>query len=300
MNYLQYLLYALDTLYRYIKVYVPPLWTVIEQLTMMGVSYIRLGSGRTRAQGLENCKRPQEPLKLYELEPSPFCKKVREALTVLDIDHLVYPCPRETLTAYGVCLNSRFRPEVKKEGGIAMFPYLVDPNTNVKMYQSDDIVEYLWKTYGDKATPPLGYKLANNKLWNEFSFRVCLLLRPCLDMGYLRAPSRAPTKPLELFGYEASCTKRVCEVLSTLEIPYMSYVLPIGSVDKRKAFLKEHGDQISEVRKKLGFIRIPFLRDPNTGVEMFESKDIVRYLRDTYQTRPVPSESWLDALRRCA
>jgi glutathione S-transferase len=27
---------------------------------------------------------------------------------------------------------------------------------------------------------------------------------------------------------------------------------------------------------------VPFLADPNTGREMFESADIVRYLRETY------------------
>jgi glutathione S-transferase len=27
---------------------------------------------------------------------------------------------------------------------------------------------------------------------------------------------------------------------------------------------------------------VPYLVDPNTGVEMFESADIVRYLEDTY------------------
>ena len=36
--------------------------------------------------------------------------QVRECLTVLDLDALVYPCPRETLKAYGVCKDSRFRP----------------------------------------------------------------------------------------------------------------------------------------------------------------------------------------------
>lgn len=27
---------------------------------------------------------------------------------------------------------------------------------------------------------------------------------------------------------------------------------------------------------------VPYLADPNTGVEMFESADIAAYLRDTY------------------
>ena len=32
--------------------------------------------------------------------------------------------------------NSRFRPEVLKHGGKQLFPYLVDENTGVHMYES--------------------------------------------------------------------------------------------------------------------------------------------------------------------
>ena len=58
---------------------------------------------------------------------------------------------RETLKAYGVCESSRFRPEVAKLGQKQMFPFLVDDNTNTKMYDSDAIVAYLWATYGNKV-----------------------------------------------------------------------------------------------------------------------------------------------------
>lgn len=37
--------------------------------------------------------RPLKPLELYEYEACPFCRKVREALTMLDVDAIVYPCP---------------------------------------------------------------------------------------------------------------------------------------------------------------------------------------------------------------
>ena len=38
--------------------------------------------------------RPKEPLRLYEFEACPFCRRTREAITDLDIDVLVYPCPK--------------------------------------------------------------------------------------------------------------------------------------------------------------------------------------------------------------
>ena len=34
--------------------------------------------------------------------------------------------------------------------------------------------------------------------------------------------------------------------------------------------------------KRSGRMMVPFLADPNTGVEMFESADIVVYLEQTY------------------
>ena len=41
---------------------------------------------------------------------------------------------------------------------------------------------------------------------------------------------------------------------------------------KRDAFFKKHGN-----------VQVPFLIDPNTGVELFESVDIVKYLDKTYK-----------------
>merc|ERR1711881_356332 len=42
----------------------------------------------------ESFKRPEKPLKLYEFEGCPFCRKVREAIVWLDLDPVVYPCPQ--------------------------------------------------------------------------------------------------------------------------------------------------------------------------------------------------------------
>lgn len=63
------------------------------------------------------------------------------------------------------------------------------------------------------------------------------------------------------------------------ELPYEMHVLPTGSTEKRKAFVKEHIDDISSIRLKLNLIKVPYLYDPNTNTRMFESKDIVQYLK---------------------
>ena len=34
--------------------------------------------------------------------------------------------------------------------------------------------------------------------------------------------------------------------------------------------------------EKTGRFQVPFLEDPNTGIEMFESADIVEYVENTY------------------
>lgn len=44
-----------------------------------------------------------------------------------------------------------FRPKANKLGGKQQFPYMVDPNTKISMYESDDIIRYLFDSYGEGA-----------------------------------------------------------------------------------------------------------------------------------------------------
>src|SRR6516225_6778167 len=109
--------------------------------TSFVASLARLGGGmQIAALG----KRPKQRLELYEFEACPYCRKVREALSALDLEAMVYPCPKK---------GARFRPEVIRRGGKAQFPYLVDPNTDAEMYESDAIITYLFDRYGDGAVP---------------------------------------------------------------------------------------------------------------------------------------------------
>ena len=91
---------------------------------------------------------PEKPLKLYEYEGSPFCRRVREVMTLLNLDYEVYPCPRG---------GKRFRPEVKQQGGKLQFPFLVDENTGDKLYESQDISHHLFKHYGKTGKTPAKY-----------------------------------------------------------------------------------------------------------------------------------------------
>jgi len=64
--------------------------------------------------------RPTQPVQLYEFEGCPFCRKVREAVAILDLDVEFKPCPMNGPT---------FRPEAIKMGGKSQFPFMLDPKT---------------------------------------------------------------------------------------------------------------------------------------------------------------------------
>ena len=199
--------------------------------------------------------RPARTIELYEFEACPFCRKVREALSVLDLEAMVHPCPKG---------GERFRPEVVRRGGKALFPYLVDPNTSTAMYESDDIIAYLFARYG-KGSPPwyLGV--------SAFATTSAMLASAVRPAGGRRRPAHAPAQPLELWSFEASPYCRlVREELSSLEIPYLLHNVAKGSPG-REAFVARSGK-----------MQVPYLADPNTGRELFESADIVSYLRATY------------------
>lgn len=234
----------------------------IDLATSYGASAARLGAGMsTVALG----RRPEKPLELYEFEACPFCRKVREALSMLDIEARIFPCPKG---------GNRFRPALERRGGRLQFPWLHDPNTGREMYESDEIVAYLFSTYGSgpppwllSITPVATATAALASAW-----------RP--GAGGLARPSRPPAHPLELWSFEASPYCRlVRETLCALEIPYLLHNVAKGS-PARDAFVRLSGR-----------MQVPWLRDPNTGVGMFESADIVDYLERTYGLPAGPGAS---------
>ena len=225
----------------------------VDLATSYAASVARLGAGMA-VEPLG--QRPARTLELYEFEACPFCRKVREALSMLDLEVLVQPCPKG---------GGRFREVVVSRGGKAQFPWLVDPNTGCEMYESDAIVRYLFATYGSGPVPwSLGLgpiTTAGEMLASAF--------RPGAGGRY--RPARQPRVPLELWSFEASPYCRlVREVLSSLELPYLLHNVAKGS-PSREGFVR-----------RSGAMQVPYLIDPNTGVAMFESAEIVAYLDRTY------------------
>jgi len=229
------------------------LFRPLDIATSLAVSAVRLGSG-ARVGGLG--ARPAQPLDLFEFEACPFCRKVREALSILDLDARVYPCPKGGPT---------FRPRVREQGGREMFPYLRDPNTGEAMYESDDIVSYLFGRYGTGSVP---FVLGAGGLTDIVSILAGL---PRLGGGSRYRRARSPEQPLELYSFEASPFCRIVrETLCTLELPYLLHNVAAGS-PRRDAFVERSGRMM-----------VPWLSDPNTGEALFESADIVAYLEATY------------------
>jgi glutathione S-transferase len=225
----------------------------LDVATSFAASATRMGAGM--AVGPVG-PRPARLLELYEFEACPYCRKVREALSMLDLDAMVYPCPGG---------GPRFREAVRRRGGKTLFPYLVDPNAGKEMYESDDIVRHLFATYGQGSVPALlGLPIVTN-----LASMVASAWR--VGMGGRYRPARQPAKPLELWSYEASPFCRIArEALSSLELPYHLHNVAQGSA-RREDFVARSGRMM-----------VPWLSDPNTGRTMFESADIVRYLESTY------------------
>lgn len=222
-------------------------------------------------------RQPSMLLELYEYEDCPYCRLVREALTELDLDAQIYPCPKG---------GKRFRPRVKEMGGKFQFPFLVDPNTGRQMYESADIVAYLRETYADHTSTPgvldRRIKVATSTL--------ATIVRG--GRGIRMRRSRAPAKPLELFSFESSPYSRlVREALTELELPYVlrntgkghwKDLGPPAVRDKLHKSAKDTTRNRKVLAERTGRVQLPYLIDPNTGREMFESAAILRYLEETY------------------
>jgi glutathione S-transferase len=220
---------------------------------------------------------PEQLLELYDIENCPYCRIVREVLTQLDLDAMIYPCPKG---------GERYRAQLRAIGGKELFPYLVDPGAGVEMNESADIIRYLFKQYGDGIVP-LQWRFTGLQ---KASSALASAARAGRGMHAL--PSTEPEIPLELYSFEASPFARpVRELLCQMEIPYILRscgrstlgewlpprlrerleVAPESSLHNRVALLEKEGRQ-----------GIPYLWDPNTEQGMFESEEILTYIKARY------------------
>jgi glutathione S-transferase len=111
---------------------------------------LRLGALTTTTSMLASAARPTrgrharpsrpaaQALELYSFEASPYCRIAREALCELELSYVLH----------NVAKGSRQREAFVARSGKMRVPWLHDPNTHTSMFESADIVAYLYQTYG--------------------------------------------------------------------------------------------------------------------------------------------------------
>ncbi|NQZ41668.1 MAG: glutathione S-transferase N-terminal domain-containing protein [Moritella sp.] len=214
---------------------------------------------------------------MYGNEVDPMCRLVREAISELNLDVLIIPCPKG---------GDRHIQQLQEMYSTNKIPFLIDKNTQTILNSASEIIDYLYKHYANSSAP---IRLRAN-IFNYASSTSASLLR--WNAGKTKQSALEPTDPLVLYSFESSPYSRpVRETLCELELPYLLINLgkqqfgelgpaihrlspgeytPLPKT-KRSAFFAEHGT-----------VQVPLLKDPNTDVDMFESKAIVKYLITTY------------------
>ena len=229
----------------------------------------------------DKTRQPEKMLVLYEFEACPFCRVVREVLCELDLDVLIYPCPVGGM---------RFRPDALDISGVSQFPLLLDPNTGDEILESAEIIDHLYKHYGDaRRVSPRGLR-------RQLSISSSMAATAVRSIGRARGmnakPSVAPEQVLELYSFESSPYSRpVRELLTELEIPYIlrnfakSRWQEMGPPLVRSRWFPDAPITSANrlrLRELTGRSQVPYLIDANTGVAMFESADIMTYLATEY------------------
>jgi len=231
-----------------------------------------------------NRRKPEKTLELYDAEYCPYCRHVREALTELDLDAMIYPIPKGA---------KRYVSRLKKLGGEGKVPFLYDPNTDTKLGDSEAIVEYLYKQYGLEGEEVPERRIVTSTLASLTRASRLTSLTSGKN-GMFAKPSKAARKPLELYSFEASPYSRLArEVFCELEIKYLLHncgKTPGGHADYYPPEIRHENMHNympgTENRRKFlertGKIMFPYIVDPNTGVDMYQTRDVMEYLRETY------------------
>ncbi|MGC8121695.1 glutathione S-transferase N-terminal domain-containing protein [Marinobacter sp. VGCF2001] len=220
---------------------------------------------------------PEQALVLYDIEACPYCRRVREALTALHLDADIRPCPKG---------GRLFRPEAEALGGKQQFPLFHDLNTGAVLYESAAIIDYLFRQYGRGSVP----RYYQSRPWQPVLGSMGSGASELRGMSAREA--RRPEQGLHLWSFEGSPFSRlVRERLCELEIPYTLHNLgkehwtefgPARQRIKPGPYRPIPGGKRDAFFQKHDRVQVPYLEDPNTGAELFESARILAYLQQTY------------------
>jgi len=199
-------------------------------------------------------KKNAKPIVIYEYEASGECQRVRQACSLLDLVVEYRPCPG------GVKGFSDTMSTVT--GGKRTVPFMIDNNPSMykpSLYGVKDIVTHLFSTYA-----PEGTVIPKNLLATGGGSKG-------KGINSKAREDNTKMKPITLYGWEgAQYVKPVREALDNLGLAHIMINCANGSSNR------------SKLTSKTGAFQVPYIQDPNTGVEMFESAEIVKYLIQTY------------------
>ena len=226
---------------------------------------------------LQATPQPAKTIALYDIEGDAACRQVREVLTALGLDAVIYPCPVG---------GTRYRAKAEALSDGAGVPLLVDNNTGATLTDAAAIVAYLFRTYAD-CDPPRSYRSY------ALAGRLAGLGSALRDgRGVNVRPARRPRKRLVLWSFESSPYSRlVRERLTELELAYTLHnvgkerVGELGPAALRLRpgpYTPRPGGRRAAMLAHAGRVQLPYLEDPNTGAALFESKTIVDYLEQHY------------------
>lgn len=259
---------------------------VNHQIKVVQALASAIAEGGRGANGTAFPQQPEKALKLYEFEGSPFCRRVREVLTTLNLDYEVYPCPKG---------GKKYRSIVKQKGDKQQFPFLIDENTGEQLYESQAIIHHLFKHYGKTGQTPKAY--AHYPKIPVVAFAGTLLNGARgVWINKKIVDREVPEQLLELWGFESSPFTRIVRgVLTELELPFIFHnVAKERWQDQGPARLRlkpgkyqpltgGKREQVVKLMNRVSQdIQLPYLVDPNTDTQLFESKKIVDYLERQY------------------
>ncbi|WP_367106714.1 glutathione S-transferase N-terminal domain-containing protein [uncultured Psychrobacter sp.] len=267
----------------------------IKSLQATTSTLLRAGRGN---MGTPFPMQPSEALILYEHEACPYSRRVREVMTYLNLDFESRPSPHE---------GHVYRDELKELAGKVQVPFLIDVNTDDYILDSQAIIDHLFTHYSKEGITPKDYQEPSTDdhatLVNKAASVVSMMRGVKAENPVHNQARGKPDELLHLYGFEASPFCRlVREKLSELEVGYINHnvareqIEDIGVFGKRinlsvfsaprhpKKYRPVEGGKRERIKDQVMTrkLQFPYLIDPNTNVVLYESKEIIDYLDETY------------------
>lgn len=229
---------------------------------------VKAGPFRSVERGSRS-KTPEQMLTIFAKMDGPG-RKVREALSILDLDACVYPSTRSWT---GMGFDHRQQTLVMR-----------DPNAGKELFDADDIVEYLFNAYGSgvdavpwvmKRENAIGAALMKVAVWLRSDHGTEFNGNSLSDSRDATDASMVDPTTFEFWAYEASPFCGVAaEAIYAAGLPHVLKTVARGSSKRDVLFEAE------------GHFQAPFIlvRDEAGGMEgMFESTAIIEYVDSRYR-----------------